>query len=407
MTTLDAAPITERSRGRLRALLISILSSITSAAICLAITAALLATLPATDRGTIDTPQGSTEVERPYTYGEKLELVCKTTYERVILPRSPTARAGYRNWIQTLQSATIILLTGLSVAVAFRANVLNIGTQGQYVLGAIAGAAIGVYLPASRWIVIPAMLIGAMIAGALFAGVAAALERWRNVPVVLSTLLLNFVALEFLRYILQGPMRAYGEEGRPLDPQSPELAEFARLPQFFSDRPRQGLHLGFFIAVIAALVLWFVLRKTTFGFRLRVVGQNPVAARFAGMNAARISFATLALSGALGGLAGGVQFAGATYVLYPDVGTDGLGFTGIAVALLGRLSPIGVIFSAIFFGVLKTAFVALQESPLEIHSNTAQAVQGLLVIAVLIVSTPQWGSLMRRLLRTRSAHSKV
>jgi simple sugar transport system permease protein len=97
-------------------------------------------------------------------------------------------------------------------------------------------------------------------------------------------------------------------------------------------------------------------------------------------------------------------------VLYPDVGTDGLGFTGIAVALLGRLSPIGVIFSAIFFGVLKTAFVALQESPLEIHSNTAQAVQGLLVIAVLIISTPQWNRLMRRLLPIRSAgssHSKL
>jgi ABC-type uncharacterized transport system permease subunit len=399
MTALNSAEAIDRPRSRLRASLASILNSLASAACCLAITAALLATLPAIHRETIDTREGSTEVERPYTYGEKLQLVLKTTYDRVILPRSPTARAGYRNWIQTLQSATIILLTGLAVAAAFRANVLNIGTQGQYVLGAIAGAAIGIYLPASRWIIIPAMLIGAMISGALFAGVAAALERWRNVPVVLSTLLLNFVALEFLRYLLQGPMRAVGEDGRPLDPQSAELADFARLPQFFSDRPRQGLHLGFFIAVIAALILWFFLRQTTFGFRLRVVGQNPVAARFAGMNAARVSFATLALSGALAGLAGGVQFAGATYVLYPDIGTDGLGFTGIAVALLGRLSPIGVIFSAIFFGVLKTAFVALQESPLEIHSNTAQAVQGALVIAVLIVSTPQWGRFVRRVLR--------
>jgi simple sugar transport system permease protein len=404
MTAFNAAEVTDRPRSRLRASFTSILSSLASAACCLAVTALLLATLPATQRETIDTPEGSSEIERPYTYGEKLQLVLKTTYDRVILPRSPTSRAGYRNWIQTLQSATIILLTGLAVAAAFRANVLNIGTQGQYVFGAIAGAAIGIYLPASRWIIIPAMLIGAMIAGAVFAGIAAALERWRNVPVVLSTLLLNFVALEFLRYLLQGPMRAVGEDGRPLDPQSAELAEFARLPQFFSSTPRQGLHLGFFIAVIAALILWFVLRKTTFGFRLRVVGQNPVAARFSGMNAARISFATLALSGALAGLAGGVQFAGATYVLYPDVGTDGLGFTGIAVALLGRLSPIGVIFSAIFFGVLKTAFVALQESPLEIHSNTAQAVQGVLVIAVLIVSTPQWGRFVRRILRQNRPH---
>ncbi|MDB5320311.1 MAG: inner-rane translocator [Phycisphaerales bacterium] len=389
MSAIAPPAMPNRTPGRLRTAIMSIVGSLGSAAICVAITVALLATLPATNQ----------ETERPYSYGEKVHLVLKTTYDRVIRPRSPAARAGYRNWILTLQSATPILLTGLAVAAAFRANVLNIGTQGQYVLGAIAAAAIGIYIPAARWLLIPLLLAGAMAAGALFAGIAATLERWRNVPVVLSTLLLNFVALEFLRYMLQGPMRAVGEDGRPLDPQSTELAEFARLPQFFSDVPRQGLHLGFVIAVAAALVLWFILRKTTFGFRLRVVGQNPVAARFAGMNAARVSFATLALSGALAGLAGGVQIAGTTYVLYPDVGTDGLGFTGIAVALLARLSPIGVIFSAIFFGLLKTAFVALQESPLEIHSNAAQAVQGLLVIAVLIVSSPQWRRLVGHVMR--------
>jgi len=128
-----------------------------------------------------------------------------------------------------------------------------------------------------------------------------------------------------------------------------------------------------------------------------VVGQNPVAARFSGMNVGRVSFATLALSGALAGLAGGVQISGvAQYVLYPDVGTDGIGFAGIAVALLARLSPIGVIFSAIFFGLLSTAFKALERSPLEIHAVAAQAVQGALVIAVLLLTSPQWAKMLTR-----------
>jgi general nucleoside transport system permease protein len=272
--------------------------------------------------------------------------------------------------------------------VAFRASVWNIGGQGQYVCGAIAGTAIGVYVTGmNAWGLIPLEMMAAVVAGAVFAGVAAALERWRNVPVVLSTLLLNFVALEFLRYLLQGPMRAVSEGGTLLDPQSRAIGEAGRLPQFFGGESGEGIHLGFFIAVGVAIVTSFLLRRTTFGFRLRVVGQNPVAARFAGMSVGRVSMATLALSGALAGLAAGVRLAGVeTYQLFPDVGVDGVGFTGIAVALLGRLSPVGVVFSAVFFGLLNTAFRALERSPLEVHSATAQGVQGALVIAVLVVT---------------------
>ena len=356
---------------------------VASIALCLAAAALVLALLPS--------PQGE-----HHTISESLAIIGKSVWERVLLPRSPRVRAGYRNWIQTLQTATPILLTGLAITAAFRANVLNIGTQGQYVLGAIAGAAAGIYLPAGRGMLIPLLLLAAMAAGALLAAISAALERWRNVPVVLSTLLLNFVALEFLRYVLQGPMRAAHEDGTLLDPQTRELPDAARLPDFLTQSNGQGLHVGFLIAVVAAVALSFLLRRTTFGFRLRVVGQNPDAARFAGINVARVSFATLALSGALAGLAGAIQVAGIPpYVLFPDVGTDGLGFTGIAVALLGRLSPVGVIFSALFFGLLNTAFRALEQSPLQIHSVTAQAVQGMLIIAVLVVSSPEWGRILR------------
>jgi simple sugar transport system permease protein len=369
---------------RLLAQLRGLLTGVIAVLFCLALTAVILARLPSTG-------------DEHFTFTQSLQIIGRTIWNRVLLPRSPYATEGYRNWIQTLQSATPILLTGLAVAVAFRANVLNIGGQGQYAMGAVAAAAVGIYVRAPAPLLVTLLLVAAMLAGALLAAVAAALERWRSVPVVLGTLLLNFVALEFLRYLLQGPMRAVSESGDLLDPQSRQLPEPARLPEFFSPTPGQGLHMGFFIAVAVAALLAFLLRRTTFGFRLRVVGQNPHAARFAGMNVPRVSFATLALSGALAGLAGGIQVAGvATYVLFPDVGTDGLGFTGIAVALLGRLSPFGVVLSAIFFGLLNTSFKALERSSLEIHSSTAQGVQGLLVIAVLISYSPLWKRLVRR-----------
>jgi simple sugar transport system permease protein len=379
----ELAPALSPGPPRARAL-VAILGPIASIVVCLALTAVVLAALPPTAH------------DAPHTFGESLAIIGRTVRDRVLLPRSPRMDAGYRNWIETLQSATPILLTGLAVAVAFRANVLNIGGQGQYVAGAIAATAVAVYLPPTTPLLIPLHLAAALLAGALFASLAAALDVWRSVPVVLSTLLLNFVAIEFLRYLLQGPMRAVGDPGAFVDPQSRQFPESAQLPEFFSDTPGEGLQLGFFLALAAALLLWFLLRQTTFGFRLRVVGQNPVAARFAGMNVARVSFATLALSGALAGLGGGVQVAGvATYVLFPDLGTDGLGFTGIAVALLGRLSPVGVVFSALFFGLLDTTFKALERSPLAIHSVTAQAVQGALVIAILIVTSPQWSKSLR------------
>jgi ABC-type uncharacterized transport system permease subunit len=182
-------------------------------------------------------------------------------------------------------------------------------------------------------------------------------------------------------------MRARSDAGTLLDPQSPELQHAARLPEFFALNPGQGLHIGFFVALLAAVALFFLLRQTTFGFRLRVVGQNDQAARFAGMNVGRVATATLALSGALSGLAGAVQVAGvAPYVLYPDMATNALGFTGIAVALLARLSPLAVIFSAAFFGLLNTAFRAL-EREMGIGAVTAQAVQGALIIAMLVFTS--------------------
>jgi simple sugar transport system permease protein len=348
--------------------------------------------------------------EEGQTLGQGIKRISKVTWDRSIRPSPPRRRAPrpgealrpetYRSWIQSLVAATPILLTGLAVAVAFRASVLNIGAEGQYVCGAIAAMVIGLHVHAPPLIAQPALLLVAAIAGALLASVASFLERWRAVPVVLSTLLLNFVAIILLKALLQGPLH---EAGAALQSeQLPELARLYHLPVRGSPPPGQPseLHVGFFVALLVAGLLSLVLRYTTFGFRVRATGENPTAARFAGIAVGRVSTATLCLSGALAGLAGGIQLAGRSpYQLLPDTGSSGFGFTGIAVALLGRLSPLGTVIAAVFFGWLQTAFAGL-EAELHVPFLTLQATQGAILIAMLVLTNVKW---FGRLLRRRSA----
>ena len=306
--------------------------------------------------------------------------VLRTVWGKVLWPSDPSRRLV--SWGYMLQYATPILLTGLAITVAFRAAVWNIGAQGQYLLGAIAATAVGVELGAASFVAIPALLIGSMIGGALLASLAALLDVWRRVPVVLSTLLLNFIVLELLRFLLQGPMREPGGQVK-----SAPILEAMRLPFVAGTR----LHVGFLVALAAAPLVAFLIRHTTFGFRLRVVGENPVAARFAGMSVSRVSLATLALSGALAGLAGGIEVAGVTYELHLSANDTAFGFTGIAVALLGRLTATGVVAAAVFFGVLNAAFRALQ-AELGIPFVAGQALQGLIVILMLVLTHPRLAS---------------
>jgi simple sugar transport system permease protein len=351
--------------------------------------------------------------------------IAQVVWQRSLLPSPPPRRAPrpgdrprvetYRSWMQTLVAATPILLTGLAVALAFRASVLNIGAEGQYIVGAIAATAVGLYLPGKASMVMPALLAASLVTGAAIAAIAALLEQVRRVPIVLSTLLLNFVAIVLLKALLQGPLH---EAGQQL--QSEQLPERAQLLHVYVNTDaaagfwqkwvhptlqanggqRTELHLGLLIALIAALLLSLLVRYTTFGFRLRATGENPTAARFAGIRVGRVAVTTLCLSGGLAGLAGGIQLSALSpYQLLPDTGSSGFGFTGIAVALLGRLSPLGVILAAIFFGWLRTAFAAL-ESELHVPFLTLQATQGAILIAMLMLTNLKW---VARLLRDRSS----
>jgi general nucleoside transport system permease protein len=281
-------------------------------------------------------------------------------------------------WANVLQYATPILLTGLAVTVAFRASVWNIGAQGQYLAGAIAGNVVGAFLSAPPSLTIPVLLLAAIAAGAAIALIAAILDWWRKVPVVLSTLLLNFIVIELLRYLIVGPLRDLGAIVR-----TRELLPSTQLPLIGEMR----LQPGFFFALAAAAIVWFILRQTTFGFRLRVVGENPVAARFAGISVPRMSLATLAFSGALAGLAGGLEISGVRHELVFSDAESGYGFTGIAVALLGRLNPVGVILAALFFGLLRACFFALQIEA-QVPSVTGLALQGLVIILMLVLTQP-------------------
>lgn len=300
--------------------------------------------------------------------------VLGTVWEKVLWRDDPARRVAA--WGNVLRDATPILLTGLAIVVAFRASVWNIGGQGQFLAGALAANAIGALISGPALALIPLLLLGSMGAGGAIAWLAAALDRFRRVPVVLSTLLLNAVMAETMRFMINRPMGAPGRPGVSL-----EILEAARLPLIAGT----NLHVGFVLALAAAGIIWFILSRTTFGFRLRAVGENADAARAAGISAGRVAMGSMALSGALAGLAGGVEVSGVRHELALSDAASGFGFTGIAVALLGRLSAVGVVAAAIFFGVLRQCFFVL-EAELGVSSVTGQALGGLIILLMLILT---------------------
>lgn len=254
----------------------------------------------------------------------------------------------------TLVRATPLILTGLSVAIAFRAGVFNIGAEGQLLAGAAAAMAVSLLpsLSHSRWNPLIALAIGAA-AGGLWAGIAALLRVRFHVLEVISTILLNFVALNLVGYLVRGPL----QEPLHIYPQSSTIQAAARLPRIL---PASRLHVGFLVAIIAAIAAWWTVRFTAAGFRLRTVGANPNAARVAGeINVARTGTRAFIVSGAIAGLAGAIEVTGVTFALYENI-SPGYGYTGIAVALLARLDAAGVIASGLLFGALEAGASAMQ-----------------------------------------------
>jgi general nucleoside transport system permease protein len=242
--------------------------------------------------------------------------------------------------LETLNRATPLIFTGLAVAVAFRAKLWNIGAEAQLYAGAIVAVLLGTGALGAP-LVLPLSALAAMLAGALVLLGPVLLKTRLGVDEVVTTLLVNFIMLLFVSYLLEGPMKDPMGMGWP---KSPALLKEARLPRIVDGL---RLHWGFAVALLAALAVWIVQTRTTLGYEMRAVGANPAAARFAGMPVNAVLVKTALLSGGLAALAGWSEVAGLKGHLSLDL-SPGFGYTGIIVAMLALLHPLGVVLSALF-----------------------------------------------------------
>lgn len=249
--------------------------------------------------------------------------------------------------IEVLVKSTPLLLTGAAIIFAFVGGFWNIGAEGQLLAGAAAATAVGLQMDGVPAIVaLPLMIGSGFLAGMVWVLTPALMKVKLNIDEVVTTLLLNSVALLGVSALLNGPWRDPVSQW----PQSPEIAAAAIFPKLI---PRSRLHLGFIVAIVVILVIWFVLNRTAFGLRMRAVGLSPSAARFAGIKVERTILIAALVSGGIAGLAGAGEVAGIHYHLI-DAISGGHGYTGILVATLGGLNPLGGALAALFIGVIDT-----------------------------------------------------
>lgn len=283
----------------------------------------------------------------------------------------------------TIVKATPLLLVGIGICIAFRGGVINIGGEGQLVAGAVAATYVGLQLPnAPAILLVPFALFVGFLGGALWGGLAGFLKAYYNVNEILSTIMLNVIAVQGMNYLLRGPL---------IDPAQLEAAsripQTARLVQAF-DLPRlvpTRLHLGAALAVVLAFLVYIFLWRTTIGYRIRAVGLNPDASRYAGINVKRQIVLALLLSGAFAGLAGAIQVYGVHHRMFTDGSAAGFtgsaGFNGIVAALFGKLHPIGTIPASFIFGALLVGANSLQRA-MQVPSALITALNGLVVVFV-------------------------
>ena len=277
--------------------------------------------------------------------------------------------------------ATPLILIAVGLSVCFLSNNWNIGAEGQFIMGAIAGSILPVLYPeVTGPMVLPAMLVMGIVGGAAFATIPAALKAWFGTNEILSSLMLVYVAQLFLDWLVRGPWR------NPEGFNFPETRSFhadAILPEMMSASGRA--HYGFVFAIAAALIIWFVLSRTLKGYEIRVLGESPRAGRFAGFSARRMVFFAFLVSGGLAGLAGIIEVSGAIGQLRPTI-SPGYGFTAIIVAFLGRLNPLGIVAAGLILALSYLGGEAAQIS-LGISDKVANVFQGMLLFSVLACDT--------------------
>lgn len=256
--------------------------------------------------------------------------------------------------LESLVQATPYIFAGLAVALGFRVGLFNIGAEGQIFIGAITGVWAGAFIQGLPPLIhIPLALFIGALGGAVWGFIPGFLKAKTGGHEVINTIMMNYIAFRLSEFLLKGPL----QDPERYTPVSPPVLESARLPRFF-DLPIR-FHLGFFIALVMAVIVYILLFKTSWGFSLRTVGANPRAARYAGINIVTATVLAMSLSGALAGLAGANEVLGVNYNLAVAF-TSGYGFESIALALLGKSHPLGVVLAALLFGTLRNGAIRMQ-----------------------------------------------
>ncbi len=292
-----------------------------------------------------------------------------------------------RALIQTTLKATPLLLVGIGICIAFRGGVTNIGGEGQIIVGALSSAAVALFIPIpSRWLMIPICMIVAMISGAIWGGIPGILKARLGVNEILTTVMMNSIAMYLSNYLLRGPM---------IDPAEIEkgtrAAQTALLPETaFLTRlaPPTQLNTGSILAVLLAVLVYIMMWKTTIGYRIRAVGLNPDASRYGGIKVPVYQALAITLAGALSGLAGAVEVLGVQHRVFENI-SGGYGFNGIVAALFGNLHPLGTIPASFLFGGLMVGGQKLQRT-VQVNSSFVDTLLGLVVLIVVaakIIST--------------------
>jgi general nucleoside transport system permease protein len=291
------------------------------------------------------------------------------------------------NLQQTLIITTPLILTGLAVAFAFRAGLFNIGGNGQYIVGSIAAVWVGssfADMPSFLHIVLA--ILAACAAGAFWAGIAGFLKATTGAHEVISTIMLNWIALwvGIWLFSLGGPLQNDAQKSIPV---SEDVVEGAKLPVFWGDPVLQGLHIGIFIALFAVVVFWILLNRSTMGYEVKAVGFNPEAARYSGMNVGKNYILVMAVCGLFAGLAGAMDVLGWQFrIATNDIQITLVGFFGIAVALLGRNTAVGTVAAALLFGALLSGTSQRNLDPTifepSLASNLTYIIQGLVILIV-------------------------
>lgn len=320
----------------------------------------------------------------------------------VFIGKSPPAAYGAllkgafgskRDIAETLINVTPLIFTGLSVAFAFKCGLFNIGAEGQFIMGMLVSAWAGFALTGLPSVVhVPLAFLAGALAGGLWAALPGYLKAKLGVHEVINTIMMNYIALYFSHYLVMGPFKEPG----PI-PQTPQVVQAARLWKVL---PGTRLHFGIVLALGAVWLVYYLLFETTLGYEIRAVGSNPHAARYGGISVSRDVIIAMAISGALSGAAGAVQALGVQFRFLDLFGFIGYGFDGIAVALLGRNHPFGVLIAAGLFGTLARGAITMQSI-----AKIPKQIIGIIQAAIVIIVAAD--EVLRRFLKPKSTATEA